>query len=69
MNYYVVIGHACDEEQEYHLMFFNDEQPIGYIEKKFTEKVKEDLDSWEIDKEIYVDYIFRSNSPIEINYG
>ena len=26
MNYYLVIGHACDEEQECHVMFFYDDQ-------------------------------------------
>ena len=66
--YYLVIGHACDEEQASHLMFFNDEQPISYIEKKFTEKVKKDLDSWEIDKEIYVDFVLKSRSPIQLDY-
>jgi hypothetical protein len=48
-------------------MFFNDEQPISYIEKKFTEKVKENLDSWEIDKEIYVDFVLKSRSPIQLD--
>ena len=33
MNYYLVIGHACDEEQESHVMFFYDEVPTSYIEK------------------------------------
>jgi hypothetical protein len=66
--HYLVIGHACDEEQECHVMFFYDEQPRDYIEKKFTEKVKEDLDSWEKDKEIYIDFILKSISPIHVDY-
>ena len=67
--HYLVIGQACDEEQECHVMFFYDEVPRDYIEKKFTEKVKEDLDSWEKDKEIYIDFILKSISPIQLDYG
>ena len=67
-NYYLVIGHACEEEQECHVMFFYDEQSRDYIEKQFTEKVKEDLDIWEKDKEIYIDFILKSISPIHVDY-
>ena len=67
-NYYLVIGHACDEEQECHVMFFYDEQSRDYIDKQFTEKVKEDLDIWEKDKEIYIDFILKSISPIHVDY-
>ena len=66
--HYLVIGHASDEEQECHVMFFYDEVPRDYIEKKFTEKVKKDLDSWEKDKEIYIDFILKSISPILLDY-
>ena len=66
--HYLVIGHACDEEQESHVMFFYDEQPTSYIEKKFKNKVKENLESWEQDKEIYIDFILKSISPIQVDY-
>ena len=66
--HYLVIGHACDEEQECHVMFFYDEVPTSYIEKKFKNKVKENLENWEKDKEIYIDFILKSISPIQVQY-
>ena len=66
--HYLVIGHACDEEQESHVMFFYDEVPTSYIEKQFIDKVKENLESWEKDKEIYIDFILKSISPIQVQY-
>ena len=60
--HYLVIGHACDEEQECHVMFFYDEVPTSYIEKEFQNKVKENLESWEQDKEIYIDFILLSSA-------
>ena len=66
--HYLVIGHACDEEQECHVMFFYDEVPTSYIEKEFKNKVKKDLESWEQDKEIYIDFILKSISPIQVDY-
>ena len=66
--HYLVIGHACDEEQECHVMFFYDEVATSYIEKKFKNKVKENLESWEKDKEIYIDFILKSISPIQVQY-
>ena len=39
-------------------------------ENKMNYKSKKDLEIASINlKEVYIDYIFRSNSPIEINYG
>ena len=66
--HYLVIGHACDEEQESHVMFFYDEVSTSYIEKKFIDKVKENLESWEQDKEIYIDFILKSISPVQVQY-
>ena len=66
--HYLVIGHACDEEQECHVMFFYDEVPTSYIEKKFIDKVKENLENWEKDKQIYIDFILKSISPIQVQY-
>ena len=66
--HYLVIGHACDEEQECHVMFFYDEVPTSYIEKEFQNKVKKNLESWEQDKEIYIDFILKSISPIQVHY-
>ena len=70
MNYYLVIGHACDEESEW--QFTNSEKELtnDFLEEKFTKNSLEEL-GYDADsnKEVYIDYIFRSNSPIEINYG
>tara|TARA_R100000781_G_scaffold1655_4_gene2819 strand:+ start:663 stop:869 length:207 start_codon:yes stop_codon:yes gene_type:complete len=68
MIHYLVIGHACDEEQGWRHMMFNDEQPDKYLEAKFIQRVREDS-GWDEDKEIYVDFILKSNSIIDISYG
>ena len=56
--YYKIIGHLED-----------DEQPIPYIEKMFKSQLLEecgyDSDS---NKEIYIDYIFKSYQPIQAIY-
>ena len=44
------------------------EQPNDYLEKKFIKQVREDWD-YDSDKEVYVDFILKSNSPIEVQYG
>ena len=66
--YYLVVGHACDEEQESHSMFFEDKQPTAYLENEFIRRVRLDWE-YDEDKEIYVDFIFKSNNPIEVQYG
>ena len=70
MNYYLVIGHACDEESEW--QFTNSEKELtnDFLEEKFTKECLEEL-GYDADssKEVYIDFIFKSNSPIEINYG
>ena len=68
MIHYLVIGHACNEEQEWRHMMFNDEQPDKYLKAKFAQRLRED-DGWDQDKEIYVDFILKSNSIINIQYG
>ena len=68
MIHYLVIGHAAFEEQEWRHMMFNDEQPDKYLEAKFIRRVREDS-GWDEDKEIYVDFILKSNSIINIQYG
>ena len=68
MIHYLVIGHAAFEEQEWRHMMFNDEQPDKYLEAKFIQRVREDS-GWDEDKEIYVDFILKSNSIINISYG
>ena len=67
MIHYLVIGHACDEEQTWMHLMFNDEQPDEYLEKKFTNHVLEEL-GYDLDsnKEVYIDFILKSNSPIQI---
>jgi len=47
---------------------FNDEQPDKYLEAKFIQRLREDH-GWDEDKEIYVDFILKSNSIIDIQYG
>ena len=68
MKHYLVIGHAAFEEQEWRHMMFNDEQPNKYLEAKFIQRVREDS-GWDEDKEIYVDFILKSNSIINIQHG
>ena len=70
MNYYLVIGHACDEESEWQFTNSDKELTNDFLEEKFTKNSLEEL-GYDADsnKEVYIDYIFRSNSPIEINYG
>ena len=51
------------EEQEWRHMMFNDEQPDEYLEQKFIQRLREDS-GWDEDKEIYVDFILKSNSII-----
>jgi len=68
MIHYLVIGHAAFEEQEWRHMMFNDEQPDKYLEAKFIKRSRED-NGWDKDKEIYVDFILKSNSIIDIQHG
>ena len=68
MIHYLVIGHGEFKDQEWRHMMFNDEQPDKYLEAKFIQRVREDS-GWDEDKEIYVDFILKSNSIIDINYG
>lgn len=68
MIHYLVIGHNAFEEQEWRHMMFNDEQPDKYLEAKFIQRLREDH-GWDEDKEIYVDFILKSNSIINIQYG
>ena len=68
MIHYLIIGHACDEEQEWRHLYEDGEQPDKYLEAKFIQRLRED-DGWDEDKEIYVDFILKSNSIIDISYG
>ena len=68
MIHYLVIGHGEFKDQEWRHMMFNDEQPDKYLEAKFIQRVREDS-GWDEDKEIYVDFILKSNSIIDIQYG
>ena len=68
MIHYLVIGHVCDEEQEWRHMMFNGEQSDKYLEAKFIQRVREDS-GWDEDTEIYVDFILKSNSIINIQHG
>jgi len=68
--HYLVIGHACDEESEWQFTFSDKELTNDFLEEKFTKECLEELGYDEdSNKEVYIDYIFKSNSPIEINYG
>ena len=68
MFHYLIIGHACDEEQEWRHMKFDDEQPTKRLEKKFIKRLRKD-GGWDKDKEIYVEFILQSNNVIHVNYG
>ena len=68
MIHYLVIGHGCDEEQEWRHMMFDDAQPNKYLRQKFIQRLRED-NGWDQDKEIYVDLILKSNSIINIQHG
>ena len=70
MIHYLVIGHACDEEQGWQFTDSDKELTDDFLEQKFTKDTLEEL-GYDTDssKEVYIDFIFKSNSPIEINYG
>ena len=74
MIHYLVIGHACDEEQEWQFTDSDKELTDDFLEQKFTKDTLEELgyepDEYEsCGKEVYIDYILKSNSPIQIQYG
>ena len=70
MIHYLVIGHACDEESEWQFTSSDKELTNDFLEEKFTKECLEELGYDEdSNKEVYIDYIFKSNSPIEIQYG
>ena len=74
MIHYLVIGHACDEEQWCQFTYSDKEWTDEYLEQKFTNDTLKELgyepDEYEsCGKEVYIDFILKSNSPIEINYG
>ena len=67
MNYYLVIGHACDEESAWLYLDFKEEKSNEFLEKKFIAFVLEELGyDPDSNKEVYIDFILKSNSPIEI---
>ena len=68
MIHSLIIGHGEFKDQEWRHMMFDDEQPDKYLEAKFIQRVREDS-GWDEDKEIYVDFILKSNSIIDISYG
>ena len=68
MIHYLIIGHGEFKDQEWRHMMFDDEQPDKYLEAKFIQRVREDS-GWDEDKEIYVDFILKSNSIINIQHG
>ena len=70
MIHYLIIGHVCDEDQQWQHMMFNDEQPDEYLEKKFTNHVLEEL-GYDLDsnKEVYIDFTIKSKNSMVINYG
>ena len=68
MIHYLVIGHVCDEDQQWQHMMFNDEQPDEYLEKKFTNHVLKELGLL-FEKEVYIDFIIKSKNSMVINHG
>ena len=74
MIHYLVIGHACDEEQEWQFTDSDKELTDDFLEQKFTKDTLQELgyepDEYEsCGKEVYIDFILKSNSPIQIQYG
>ena len=74
MIHYLVIGHACDEESEWQFTDSDKELTDDFLEQKFTKDTLQELgyepDEYEsCGKEVYIDYILKSNSPIQIQYG
>ena len=74
MIHYLVIGHACDEESEWQFTDSDKELTDDFLEQKFTKESLQELgyapDEYEsCGKEVYIDYILKSNSPIQIQYG
>ena len=74
MIHYLVIGHACDEESEWQFTDSDKELTDDFLEQKFTKDTLIELgyepDEYEsCGKEVYIDYILKSNSPIQIQYG
>ncbi len=68
MIHYLIIGHACDEEQTWMHLMFNDEQPDEYLEQKFTNHVLKELGLL-FEKEVYIDFIIKSKNSMVINHG
>ena len=74
MIHYLVIGHACDEESEWQFTDSDKELTYDFLEQKFTKESLQELgyEPYEYEscgKEVYIDYILKSNSPIQIQYG
>ena len=67
MIYYLVLGHACDEESAWLYLDFEEEKTNDFLEEKFIEFVLEELGyDPDSNKEVYIDFILKSNSPIQI---
>ena len=65
--HYLVIGHACDEESAWLYLDFEEEKTNDFLEEKFIEFVLEELGyDPDSNKEVYIDFIIKSNSPIQI---
>ena len=74
MIHYLVIGHACDEESEWQFTDSDKELTDDFLEQKFTKESLQELgyepDEYEsCGKEVYIDFILKSNSPIQVQYG
>ena len=69
MIHYLVIGHACDEEQEWQFTDSDKELTYDFLEEKFTKTTLEALGYDEdSNKEVYIDFIFKSETPIKWIY-
>ena len=57
MIHYLVIGHACDEEQEWQFTDSDKELTDDFLEQKFTKDTLEEL-GYDADssKEVYIDF-------------
>ena len=70
MIHYLVIGHACDEEQDWQFTDSDKELTYDFLEEKFTKTTLEALGYDEdSNKEVYIDFIIKSKNSMVINHG
>ena len=70
MNYYVVV--AREEYKEEDVFYYQGDYSSEQLKELATKEVRDNTEMEYEDIEdcyVHIDFIFKSNSPIEINYG